>query len=155
MHRDVFVCTFFVLQWPSPKGGSEQRSLKVTQAWLLRGLLGRIPLFGPPFGGPLICPTDWTSSPPLINPTSYQGDSERRRKAGPTSWTTTPTWLCTCRSGPRHLQKGGWYGWKPASSSRLSIRVVRAYPLIEIRQAAPCRAIRGNRISVNSTLPPP
>ena len=40
------------------------------------------------------------------------------------------------------------------SSSTLSIRAVRAYPLIEIRQAAPCRAIRGNSISVNSTLPP-
>ena len=34
------------------------------------------------------------------------------------------------------------------------IRVVRAYPLIEIRPTAPCRAVRGNSISVNSTLPP-
>ena len=30
----------------------------------------------------------------------------------------------------------------------------RAYPLIEIRQTILYRAIRGNRISVNSTLPP-
>ena len=30
----------------------------------------------------------------------------------------------------------------------------RACPLVEIRQAVPCRAIRGNSISVNSTLPP-
>ena len=30
----------------------------------------------------------------------------------------------------------------------------RAYPLIEMRQPVPCRAIRGNSISVNSTLPP-
>ena len=27
-----------------------------------------------------------------------------------------------------------------------------SYPVIEIRQTAPCRAIRGNSISVNSTL---
>ena len=35
--------------------------------------------------------------------------------------------------------------------------IVRAYPayaLIETRQTAPCRAIRGNCISVSSTLPP-
>ena len=30
------------------------------------------------------------------------------------------------------------------SSSNVSIRVFRAYPLIEIRQTVPCRAIRGN-----------
>ena len=46
------------------------------------------------------------------------------------------------------------YGWEPSSNSNLSIRVVRAYPLIETRQTAPCRAIRGNSISVNTTLPP-
>ena len=39
-------------------------------------------------------------------------------------------------------------------SSNLSVRVVRVYPLIEIWQAVPCRAIRANCISVNSTLPP-
>ena len=38
--------------------------------------------------------------------------------------------------------------------SNLSNRVVRAYPLIELRQTAPRRAIRGNCISVNSALPP-
>ena len=41
-----------------------------------------------------------------------------------------------------------------SSSSNCSIRVVRACPLVEIRQAVPCRAMRGNRVSVNSTLPP-
>ena len=51
------------------------------------------------------------------------------------------------------IRKGGWYGWKPSSSSNLSIRVFRAYPLIEIRQTGPRRAIRGNGISVSSTLP--
>ena len=51
-------------------------------------------------------------------------------------------------------RKGGSYGWKPSSSSNLSIRVVRACPHVEIRQKVPCRAIRGNCISVNSTLPP-
>ena len=42
------------------------------------------------------------------------------------------------------------YCWKPSSSSNCSIRVVRAYPLTEL----PRRVIRGNSISVNSTLPP-
>ena len=51
-------------------------------------------------------------------------------------------------------RKRGWYGWKPSSSSNLSIRVFRAYPLIESSQTAPCRAIRGDGISANSTLPP-
>ena len=37
------------------------------------------------------------------------------------------------------------------SSSNPSIRAFRAYPLIEIRQAVPCRAVRGTSISVNST----
>ena len=36
----------------------------------------------------------------------------------------------------------------------MSIRVVRAYPLVEIGQTAPCRVIRGNSISVYSALPP-
>ena len=40
------------------------------------------------------------------------------------------------------------------ANSNLLIWVVRAYPLIEIRQIVPCRAIRGDSISVNSTLPP-
>ena len=40
------------------------------------------------------------------------------------------------------------------SSSISSIRVVRAYPPVEIRQTVPCRAIRVNSISVDSTLPP-
>ena len=39
-------------------------------------------------------------------------------------------------------------------SSNFSSRISRAYPLLEIRQEGPCRAIRGNSISVNSTLPP-
>ena len=46
------------------------------------------------------------------------------------------------------------YGWKPSSSSNVSIRVVLAYPLIEARQTAPCRAIRGDSISVSSNPPP-
>ena len=46
------------------------------------------------------------------------------------------------------------YGWKPSSNSNFSIRAFRACPLIEIRQTVPCRAIRGNSISVNGTLPP-
>ena len=52
------------------------------------------------------------------------------------------------------FRRGGRYGWKPSSSSNFSIRAFRAYPLIEIRQTVPHRAIRGNSISVNSSLPP-
>ena len=48
-------------------------------------------------------------------------------------------------------RKGGWHGWEPSSRSNCSIR---AYRLIEIRYTVPCRAIRGNSISVNGTLPP-
>ena len=40
------------------------------------------------------------------------------------------------------------------SSSNLSTRAFRACPLVEIGRTVPCRAIRGNSISVNSTLPP-
>jgi hypothetical protein len=40
------------------------------------------------------------------------------------------------------------------SSSDSSFRAFRAHPLVEIGQAVPCRAIRGNTTSVNSTLPP-
>ena len=50
--------------------------------------------------------------------------------------------------------KGGCYDWKPSSSSNFSILVVQAHPLIETRQAVPCRSIRGNCISVDSTLLP-
>ena len=49
--------------------------------------------------------------------------------------------------------EGGWCGWKPSSNSSCSIRLVRAYYLIESRQAVLYRAIRGSSISVNSTLP--
>ena len=41
-----------------------------------------------------------------------------------------------------------------SSSSNLSIRAVRACPLTEICQTVLCRAIRGNSISVNCTIPP-
>ena len=40
------------------------------------------------------------------------------------------------------------------SNSNFSIRAFPAYPLIGIRQTVPCRAIRADGISVNSTLPP-
>ena len=46
------------------------------------------------------------------------------------------------------FRNGGW------SVLDLSIWVVRADPLVETRQTAPCRPIRGNSISVSSTLPP-
>ena len=40
------------------------------------------------------------------------------------------------------------------SSSNFSIRAFRACPLVEARQAIPCRAIRADSISVSRTLPP-
>ena len=40
------------------------------------------------------------------------------------------------------------------SNSNISIRAFRIYYLMEFWQSAPCRAIRGNSISVSSTLPP-
>ena len=40
------------------------------------------------------------------------------------------------------------------SSSSFSTRASRAHPLIETRRTVPCRAIRGNSISVNGILPP-
>ena len=40
--------------------------------------------------------------------------------------------------------------WKPSSNSTFSIRAFRAYPPVEIRQTVSCRAIRAERISVNS-----
>ena len=64
------------------------------------------------------------------------------------------------KSGPsaswrlRYVRKRGWYGWKPSSSSNLSIRVVQAYCLIEIRQAIIYRAIRADSISIDSIIPP-
>ena len=61
-------------------------------------------------------------------------------------------------------RNGGRYGWKPSSSSnfldssfsssKFAIRAFRACPLVEIRQIASRRAIRGNSISANATLPP-
>ena len=57
-------------------------------------------------------------------------------------------------SGKYCFRKGGWYGWEPSSSSKCPIRAFRVVYLIEIRKTAPCRAIRGNSISVNRTLPP-
>ena len=52
------------------------------------------------------------------------------------------------------FQKGGWYGWKPASSSNLSIRAFRVCFLNTIRQTRLYRSIRGSSISFNSILPP-
>jgi hypothetical protein len=54
----------------------------------------------------------------------------------------------------QRLREGGWYGWKPSSSSNFSIRAFRACSLAEVRQTPPCRAIRGSSISVSNTLPP-
>ena len=62
--------------------------------------------------------------------------------------------LPDARTRAAGVRKGGGYGWKPSSSSNLSVRAFRAYPLVEIGQAAPCRAIRGNSTSVSSNPPP-
>ena len=61
---------------------------------------------------------------------------------------------------PWHSQRSAWFGrgddtiGTPHGAQNFSIRAFRACPLVEIRQALACRAIRGNSISVNSTLPP-
>ena len=60
---------------------------------------------------------------------------------------------CSANGGPL-IGRGDDTFWKPSSNSTCSIRAFRAYPLIEIRQAVPCRAIRGSRISVNGSPPP-
>ena len=52
------------------------------------------------------------------------------------------------------IPEGGMIRLEPSSSSNVSIGAFRACPLIELRHTAPRRAIRGNSISVNSTLPP-
>ena len=46
-------------------------------------------------------------------------------------------WACRLRSVPLKFLNSSF------SSSNFSIRAFRAYPLIEIRQTVPCRAIRG------------
>ena len=51
------------------------------------------------------------------------------------------------------IRKGRRYVWKPSSSSKLSICVVRAYHLAKLRQTVPYGAIRADYISVNSILP--
>ena len=65
-------------------------------------------------------------------------------------------WVSACVSEwvSEWVRKGGWCGWEASSSSNFSIRAFGACPLVELRRTVPCRAIRGNCISVNSTLPP-
>ena len=52
------------------------------------------------------------------------------------------------------LSEGGTIRLKPSSNSKWSIRAFRVDHLIKTRQAVPRRAIRGDSISANSTLPP-
>ena len=56
---------------------------------------------------------------------------------------------------PGSRRKGAGCGWKPSSSSNISIRAFRAYPLVEIRQTVPCRAIRGKQYLSQQYHPPP
>ena len=87
---------------------------------------------------------------------SFEGSVSRSHEEEPLS--SRPPFVKHPRDTSDHcasfFRKGGWYGWKPSSSSDFSIRAFRAYPLIETKQTVPCRAIRGTSISVNSTLPP-
>ena len=64
--------------------------------------------------------------------------------------TRSGTWRRASRTAPVELE----FLSSSFSSSNFSIRAFRAYPLVEIRQTVPCRAIRGDGISVKSTLPP-
>ena len=54
-----------------------------------------------------------------------------------------------------HHSEGGMIRLERLIELNCLIRVVRAYHLGQIRQTLPCRAIRGNSISVNSTPRPP
>ena len=59
----------------------------------------------------------------------------------------SPPHQCTTR-------KRGWYAWKPSSSSIVSSRALRVYPLVEVRQTVCRRKVRGDSISISSILPP-
>ena len=52
------------------------------------------------------------------------------------------------------IEKGGWYGWKPSSSSNFSIRAFRVVSLTEAKRTVLYRAIRANRISIKQYHPP-
>ena len=58
------------------------------------------------------------------------------------------------RLGVAILGRGDDTVESPRRAQVLSVRAFRAYPLFEVRQIVPCRAVRGNSISVNSTIPP-
>ena len=68
------------------------------------------------------------------------------------SWTAKTALSCCPSRSTANARKGGWFGWKPSSSSTFSIRACRAYPLVEIGQAVPCAVIRGNRLSNTTCL---
>ena len=57
------------------------------------------------------------------------------------------------KPGADASRKGGWYGWKPSSSSSCSIRAVRAYPPIDIRQSSLSSDSRQRYLS--QQYPPP
>ena len=71
----------------------------------------------------------------------------RERERDPSGCTSR--WASTSR-----VPKGGWYGWKPSSSSNFSIRAFQVFSLIELRQTVPCRAVRADSISINRIIPP-
>ena len=76
---------------------------------------------------------------------------ERARRTAPSSARSTKKrHTSTCKVSS---QQGGWYVWKPSSSSNFSIRALRAYSLVEVRQTILYRAIRADCISINSILP--
>ena len=51
------------------------------------------------------------------------------------------------------FRQGGWYSWKPSSSSNVSIRAFRAYPTFEIRQTAPIEQFEATVSSPPPNLP--
>ena len=86
------------------------------------------------------------------------------------NWDASHSTLYPFVSSGNKNRKGGFYGWKPSSSSSFLIQVVRAqssqFELFEfalllkfdkhlpVEQFEASRAIRGSSISVSSTLPP-
>ena len=63
----------------------------------------------------------------------------------------TMAWVAVLGTYWVHIGRGDDTVGNPHRARISRFELLRAYPLIEIRQAVPCRAIRGISISVNST----
>ena len=60
---------------------------------------------------------------------------------------------CSSMEGvPGGTRKGGWYGWKPSSSSNFSIRAFRAYPRIGINMEGVPGGTRHESMGITSQV---